>query len=441
MASSSGTLSVSDDSPLEIRRSLLETFLAQHVPSLEFFLNQSRFVQCALSTLPSSHSSRPCRGLMNTVYYVASSFNKPLNPPSQVLLEAVGILSTNHPNKILHAIQAEVLLATWFLHSNRILQGKYHLGTAVSLTVGAGLHRIRSRRNNQTTSHRMSLPPAVDSVEEGERIIGFWKVFALSNIWDTISGPTSSCIVFNGDGKSIDTPWAWEVHEYEQYTLPENLVGGLTVHNFLVGAPSSAREGLSMISMLAKASVLFSKAKSFADSVPRTQLNQAQLTHIQACHEYLDNLIDKFTSSLAPIPQDTQISASDVHLAVLIHTLAYTSAIHLHSPFAATDARSSTKSLSVAELATGLLPYIDYLALQTAEGFPIVNPIFGALWFVVGKVFVEELRRLRGLRRSSSASRTNEVFAMLGRLKATMAAIGQSSPFVADQLRRLTESQ
>ncbi|KAI3603740.1 hypothetical protein WG66_006727 [Moniliophthora roreri] len=434
-------LSVSDDSPLEIRRSLLETFLAQHVPSLEFFLNQSRFVQCALSTLPSSHPSRACRGLMNTVYYVASSFNKPLNPPSQVLLEAVGILSTNHPNKILHAIQAEVLLATWFLHSNRILQGKYHLGTAVSLTVGAGLHRIRSRRASQTVSHRMSLPPAVDSVEEGERIIGFWKVFALSNIWDTISGPTSSCIVFNGDGKGIDTPWAWEMHEYERYALPENLVGGLTVHNFLVGAPSSAREGLSMISMLAKASVLFSKAKSFADSVPRTQLNQAQLTHIRACHEYLDNLIDKFTSSLAPIPQDTQISASDVHLAVLIHTLAYTSAIHLHSPFAATDARSSTKSLSVAELATGLLPYIDYLASQTAEGFPIVNPIFGALWFVVGKVFVEELRRLRGLRRSSSASRANEVFAMLERLKASMAAVGQSSPFVADQLRRLTESQ
>ncbi|EEB89420.1 hypothetical protein MPER_12481 [Moniliophthora perniciosa FA553] len=337
-ASSSGTLPVSDDSPLEIRKSL------------------------------------------------------PFNPPSQILLEAVGILSTKHPNKILHAIQAEVLLATWFLHSNRILEGKYHLGTAVSLTASAGLHRIRSPRPSQTPTHQMSLPPPADSVEEGERIIAFWTVFALSNIWDTISGPTSSCLVFNGDGKGIDTPWAWEMHEYEQYTLPENLVGGSTVHNFLVGAPDSAREGLSMISMFAKASVLFSKAKRFADSVPRAQLTQAQSMQIRASHEYLDNLIDKFTSSLAPIPQEAQISSPAGHL-------------------------------------------------MTPEGFPIGNPIFGALWFGGGKVFIEELRRLRSLRRSSLATRANELFAMLERLKATMAAVGQSSPFVADQLGKLTEAQ
>uniref|UniRef100_A0A0W0G8G2 Uncharacterized protein n=1 Tax=Moniliophthora roreri TaxID=221103 RepID=A0A0W0G8G2_MONRR len=34
-----------------------------------------------------------------------------------------------------------------------------------------------------------------------------------------------------------------------------------------------------------------------------------------------------------------------------------------------------------------------------------------------------------------------EVFAMLERLKATMAAVGEPSPFVADQLRRLTRTE
>ncbi|KAK7032533.1 hypothetical protein VNI00_012931 [Paramarasmius palmivorus] len=437
--SSRGTPIVSDESPLELRSSLLQSFLPQHAAAFGFFLNQPRFAQSTLS-VHSAHPSRPCRGLLNTLYFVASALNYASNPSSQLLIEAVGILSTDHPNKILHAIQAEILLATWFFHSNRVLEGKYHLGTAVSLTVGAGLHRIRSPDPNRSSIHTMALPTPADSIEEGERIIAFWQVYAMSNIWDAISGPASTCVIFNGDGKSIDTPWAWDMHDYEELGIPPNLTGGLTVHKFLMRSPDSVNTGLSTTSLFAKASLLFSKAKLFAESVFRTGPMQPPSAQAVAYFQSLNALIDHFTSTLAPISPETVMSPALFSQITLAHTLAYASSIHLHSPFAATDARSSTKMLSAAELAVGLLPHLDSL-LANSENFPVINPIFGALWLLIGKVFVDELRRLRSLRRLSSGTRSNTIFGMLEGLKRTMEMAGRSSPFIADQFRQLTEAQ
>jgi hypothetical protein len=196
----------------------LQTFLSQHASAFGFFLDHRRFAQNALSILPSGDLHKPCSGLLDIVYYIASAPRKDLESkvPTELPIKVIGILASDHPSKVLHAIQAEVLLANWFLHFNKILEGKYHLGTAVSLAVGAGLHKIRSSNPTLGFARGISLPPPLDGIEEGERIIGFWHVYGLSNIWDAISGPSTLCAILNGDGKGIDTPWAWDMHEYEQ---------------------------------------------------------------------------------------------------------------------------------------------------------------------------------------------------------------------------------
>jgi hypothetical protein len=129
------------------------------------------------------------------------------------------------------------------------------------------------------------------------------------------------------------------------------------------------------------------------------------------------------------------LSAPALHLEILTHTLAYTSSIHLHSPFSATDARSSTKSLSAANLVSKLLPHIEYLISDTNGGRTSINPAFGALWLTVGQVFVNELVRLRGVQTSSTGTGTNrasEIIAMLKGLKRTMGLVGQCCPFVGE---------
>ncbi|KAK7051530.1 hypothetical protein VNI00_004505 [Paramarasmius palmivorus] len=437
---------VSEDSPLDSRRAALQTFLSQHASAFAFFLNHSRFAQNALSILPSGHPHRPCSGLLNTVYYIASALRQGSDAkiPAELLLEAIGILATDNPTKIVQAIQAEVLLASWFLYFNKILEGKYHLGTAISLAVGAGLHKIRSPNPTSGFTRGMSLPSPLDGIEEGERIVGFWHVYAMSSIWDAILGPSTLCAILDGDGKGIDTPWAWDMRDYEQAAIPVDLTGGLTVHSFLAHTPSSTN-GMSAISMFAKASTLFSKSKNFADSVSSTSLTPSGITNgVTNYLQYLDNLIDEFTSALTPLgpPNTMGIPAPALHLTILTHTLAYTSTIHLHSPFAVTDARSSTKSLSAANLVSQLLPHIDYLVSDTNGRSTSINPAFGALWLTVGRVFVNELVRLRGLRTSSAGtgtSRASEIIAMLRTLRSTMTLVGQRCPFVASQLAKLND--
>jgi hypothetical protein len=152
----------------------------------------------------------------------------------------------------------------------------------------------------------------------------------------------------------------------------------------------------------------------------------------------LNGLIDHFMSTLTPISPETAMSPALLCQTTLTHTLAYASSIHLHSPFAATDARSSTKLLSAAELAVGLLPHVDTL-LANSENSPVINPIFGALWLLIGKVLVDELRRLRSLRRLSSGARSNTIFGMLEGLKRTMEMAGRSSPFIGVYATSLSE--
>lgn len=124
-------------------------------------------------------------------------------------------LASRHPRKIFHAIQAEVLLAYYFIHSDRIFEAKYHTSAAVSLALNSGLGNIRTTARSKDIGAGTSntLPPFEDPLDEAERIQAFWTVLTLNNILAAADGSPSN-ISYTNPCARIDTPWPSDSEHY-----------------------------------------------------------------------------------------------------------------------------------------------------------------------------------------------------------------------------------
>jgi hypothetical protein len=129
----------------------------------------------------------------------------------------------SHPNSILHTLQAEVLLAYYFFRTGRFVEAKCHTAAAVSLAIGSGFHRIRSSSLyaasaiGLSSDTPISLHPPKDSIEEGERINGFWTVFMLHKyITVALEPPSSVCGALEAPGTLLDTPWPLDISSYSE---------------------------------------------------------------------------------------------------------------------------------------------------------------------------------------------------------------------------------
>ena len=185
-----------------------------------FFLNIPRFRTSMLQAFPPGHPSRPSPALIFSTYLFAIHLsNDPLVKTNEsayltrATQEAATALSGNHPYKVIHSIQAEVLLATFFFSNGRFFEGKYHVANAVSTAVSAELHKIRSTRPISPAT----IPPHHDGIEEGERIICAWTVFNLDKCWAVALGDSPNFEHSNHAlASKIDTPWPLDMDEFEQ---------------------------------------------------------------------------------------------------------------------------------------------------------------------------------------------------------------------------------
>ncbi|KIK63118.1 hypothetical protein GYMLUDRAFT_481274 [Collybiopsis luxurians FD-317 M1] len=200
-------------------RNLMEAFLP-HASQLGFFLDAQNLIY-AFSNPYSDPSQRPTAALAATMVLLGSK----LVPASHIILptevylsnavQAVSLgLSESHPQRILHTLQANILIAHYFLIHNRGLEGRWHLNNAVSLILSARMHRIRSSHiydNTQALSidTTTTLPPARNFPEEGERINAIWTVLALDCLWSAVEGKPTFTAYTTGQGR-VDTPWPLE---------------------------------------------------------------------------------------------------------------------------------------------------------------------------------------------------------------------------------------
>ncbi|KAJ6511187.1 hypothetical protein C8R45DRAFT_892586 [Mycena sanguinolenta] len=364
------TWTLANEPPEDIVRKLVDLFLA-YSSEFGFFLNAPRFRQSALLRQPLGHPARPSPALLWAVYLCGLRLSKQaqlIEQEPMFLARALDLtgkgLSGNHPQRVMHNLQAEILLAYYLFASGRFLEGKYHAASAVSLGLSSSVHTIRSANSPQS-----SLPPAQDAIEEGERIHACWAVMVLDKVWAVVLEENPH-LDHQQQNLVVDTPWPLEMDDYGKGRLGRTAVYSNTLHKFINGLPTSDT-GISTIAMLSKASILWQRADSFIRDL-RPGILSAQLRAFQESFAALDGLVDKFCSALVPpncIPHPTPAMTRAL---VVAHSIAHAVTIKLQSiPPLRPDPRARQKRLVAA---TNVLNIIVSVPLQY---FAFINPVMG----------------------------------------------------------------
>lgn len=116
----------------------------------------------------------------------------------------------------LDVLQASVLLANYFFHHNRLLEGKFHASAATSLAHMCNLHKLLSPTGVGGSSVIEYLPCPVDVTQECERIHAWWAVYVLDKTWVVALGAPSTINEEQERGLLVDTPWPISADLYRQ---------------------------------------------------------------------------------------------------------------------------------------------------------------------------------------------------------------------------------
>lgn len=170
---------------------------------------------------PPSEQHHPV--LYNTVFLWACYTSRPAplsDHEYHYLSRALESLSDalQYDDHVLDVIQASCLLSLYFLSNGRVVEGSYHATTAASLAMQCGLHGVlpsRSTLDSIEATPACKLKPPRDAIEQGERILTFWQVFALDRCWSAVL-QKPVIIPDSPEGCfSVIMPWPQSMEEYE----------------------------------------------------------------------------------------------------------------------------------------------------------------------------------------------------------------------------------
>ncbi|KAJ6564250.1 hypothetical protein B0H19DRAFT_1140615 [Mycena capillaripes] len=467
-ASSSSTL-VLEEPPSDLTEQLVDAFL-ENFTHVGFFLDIASFRHSALLSFPFGHYERPSPALLSAVYMWGSRFRVSQAPRHYVYNEDAFLVCTlqnihqdlggNHPHRVLHTIQAEMLLSLYYLTLGRPVEGIYHSSAAASLAISAGLHLIPSSLQSQHPSSfafgvlETPLPPPAHARETAERIDAFWTVVTVNNYWVAAHG-SPSAIPYHDT--PIDTPWPRErergaygfgddsggfsqefstpvpgYHVPEQHHLFPDAMGtqgaeGGTITQFLAGL---SVDGFSSLALLAKASILLERAITFSTRYS----DRADA----AAFDSLDVLLEQFVLSLPlPLPSELRNASDPQHrsqeeLLLTTQTLTHAAIIRLHAHRIHTSDVSRGKYIAAARAVVHIINNTD----SVTKGRH-VDPIMGILWTTAAEVFLSELSRMQtqsfefgavGVGRLTQQHQ--DLTACLDTLLSTMRAFAGTSPLI-----------
>ena len=99
--------------------------------------------------LPIGDHARPTPSLISAVYlwavYLSPALNNTYGFDENTLLQGARHnlsqdLAGSHPFRVVHVMQAEILLSYYFLEHGKVLQGNYHANSALALSLSSGFH-------------------------------------------------------------------------------------------------------------------------------------------------------------------------------------------------------------------------------------------------------------------------------------------------------------
>ncbi|PSR71038.1 hypothetical protein PHLCEN_2v13086 [Hermanssonia centrifuga] len=423
------------DPPVRVAQVLVRNFLS-HAGKFGFFLDPARFLN-SLSA-PSAARPLPPSVLRNAVYLWGIHLSQ---DPQYTVREPIFLgrtlrsvhiaLSTaqEQQQNTLHVLQAEILLANYFFHNNRLLEAKFHSSASVSLAFMCNLHQIMSRQPATGTYNFLSpgpawIPPATDAVDEAERIQAWWTTFILDKSWVVALGAPAMINESQEPVTMVDTPWPLTMELYSQAVNMKQPASarpnpGSTTQRFFANVVSD-REA-SYMGLHAKAAALYERANYLATYLDRSS------TGYEATVVGFDGSIERFKQILPPIERPNPLSADTAHYLLVIHCLCQSATIQLHRGFAARSSTSMTKCLTAAN---SIIRTVQAVGVQSIQ---FVNPIIGVLLSMASEVLIQGLRSLRSSQSawaSSSALPGEDRFVIaLNHLSGLMGGLS-ASPFI-----------
>ncbi|CAE6469410.1 unnamed protein product [Rhizoctonia solani] len=116
-------------------------------------------------------------------------------------------------------IQPGILVSEYLLNRGRFREAYHQVIQTSQFAMGCNLHKITSAawRPNMATGPSGLLPPSLDSIELGERILAFWATFMLDQKCCIMGLPSTFAKVDDLDTRGrIDTVWPNSITEYEE---------------------------------------------------------------------------------------------------------------------------------------------------------------------------------------------------------------------------------
>jgi hypothetical protein len=359
---------VEEEPPLDAIHLLLDFFLP-HACEVGFFLDPQSFSTAVLQPPSTSSYSRPCPALLYSVYLWGNYLSQYHDVAQEKTFEsralrhcALDLASSSHPDRVLHSIQANVLLAYHYLKNARLSEAVYFASGAATLITSAGLQNRVSK-----------LPPPRSSIEAGERVDAFWTVFSLTRMLAIVARPAmpSLCALLEVLGCDADVPWPSPSNMYHKGIYPTSLQTGSVAAAFMQGFESADTACDSILVLEDKASLILNEATSL---VSRWELEEDRTESLISSHQRLCHLVTNLRNA---IPRLHHLAASDATQARLlaVGSMIEAAGVALFQLFAVSD--QSYRTACVKAAASILNPVgIEVLRL------PHVSPIMGLLWLM-----------------------------------------------------------
>ncbi|KAJ7263634.1 hypothetical protein B0H12DRAFT_1321609 [Mycena haematopus] len=352
-----GTPSPIEELP-ELPEAFVNAFLHYFSRHHFFFLNPEKFQQWASlpSTLPA--------GLVNAVLLWANRISATPIADSRYSEEELLARAMHHlardmavvepsPRQMLHMIQTEVLLALYFLHCGRLLEGNHHRAGAASLAFTAGLHQL-GPSSQQGHALDAEIPAQMDDISRTEMIDAFWCVVILNNSFVAASDIPSSIPC----DAPISTPW------------PTHF---LNIAAPVPSMPGNDVAGHSPLTLLTKASIQLERTIAFTARNPG-------LPHPPAFW-VIGTRLETFRGHLPPVELDHPTD----QVSLVTYAFINVAIIRLYSPHAGFCAGARSKCLIAA------MCVATRLADARVAEWEMVDPILGPLLAAVADVLVVNL--------------------------------------------------
>jgi len=235
----------------------------------------------------------------------------------------------SHPKIVLHTIQAEVLLATYFFSLGRFLEGKYHVANAVGIVVGSGLHLGVGLDDG-------------DVIQRAERINAAWAVLNLDRAW---------AIALDSEpnfprGSRVNLPWPVDLDDnvdvaHIQEALSQNHVANDTIYDSLSffdegrgsggGSNVAVQSGAEhLLALESKAVFVWDRVVAYIKELDRGIGVNADAGQSRAAYARLSGLLDEVQRQADKHSSTSNAPSKDQLRILLVRSILGAAAIHLN---------------------------------------------------------------------------------------------------------------